>query len=520
MQVEHFLERSAARAPEKVALVCQNRRWTYAEIDAEASRLAALLRGRGLQSGDRVAIHMENSAAAVIAIFGALKAGGVFMMINPSTKAEKLAFMLNDSRAAALVCDARRAQVLAAVRHRLPHLSTIVIDGTPPAPFHDDPRLAPFSTPSNAGACHWGRRIDVDLAALIYTSGSTGVPKGVMLTHLNIVSAATSITTYLENVESDVILNALPLSFDYGLYQVLMAFMIGGTVVLERSFAYPHAVLERVTHERVTGFPVVPTMAAMLLQIDLRRYDLRSLRYITSTGAAFPKHHLLELRRLLPGVRIYSMYGLTECKRVSYLAPEDLEARPESVGQPMPNQEAYIVDEQDRRLWVGIGELVIRGSSVMRGYWERPEETARVLRLGPLPGERVLYTGDIFRMDADGYLYFIGRRDDIIKTRGEKVSPKEVENVLCGIEGVAEAAVFGVPDEMLGEAVGAAVTLKAHAMLTAADILRHCAERLEDFMRPRHVRIIDAMPKSPNGKVLKAAAAAMVLASAPRQGAA
>jgi long-chain acyl-CoA synthetase len=345
--------------------------------------------------------------------------------------------------------------------------------------------------------------IDLDLAALIYTSGSTGVPKGVMLSHANILSAAASITTYLDNTESDIILDVLPLSFDYGLYQVLMAFKIGGTIVLERGFTYPHAVLETLAREHVTGFPIVPTMLAMLLQHDLTRYDCSTLRYITSTGAALPPRHLLELRRLMPRVRIYSMYGLTECKRVSYLPPEQLETRPDSIGRGMPNEEVFLVDDSGRRIPSGIGELVVRGSNVMIGYWERPDETDAVLRLEPSGGDRVLYTGDVFRMDEDGFLYFVGRKDDIIKTTGQKVSPKEVENVLCALDGIGEAAVFGTPHDILGEAVTAVVTLRPGAGLNETDVLRHCAMHLEDFMVPRTVTFVSALPKNDNGKIAK-----------------
>src|SRR5204862_3207526 len=201
----------------------------------------------------------------------------------------------------------------------------------------------------------------IDLAALVYTSGSTGNPKGVMLTHLNMVSAATSITTYLENREDDIILSVLPLSFDYGLYQALMAFKIGGTLVLERSFTYPHAVLDRLVREKVTGFPLVPTMAAILLQMDLSQYDFSRVRYVTNTAAALPVEHIRRLRALFPHVTLYSMYGLTECKRVSYLPPDQLDIRPNSVGKGMPNEEVFVVDDEGRRVPPGVhGELVVR----------------------------------------------------------------------------------------------------------------------------------------------------------------
>jgi acyl-CoA synthetase (AMP-forming)/AMP-acid ligase II len=255
--------------------------------------------------------------------------------------------------------------------------------------------------------------------------------------------------------------------------------------------------------ERVTGFPLVPTISALLLQMDLGKYDLSSLRYVTNTAAALPTAHILELRQRLPHVRLYSMYGLTECKRVSYLPPEQIDRRPTSVGRGMPNEEVYVIDEQGNRLVSGIGELVIRGSNVMKGYWELPEETARMLRPGPLPGEMVLHSGDLFRMDEEGYLYFVGRKDDIIKTRGEKVSPREVENVLYELAGVAEAAVVGVPDAVLGQAVKAVLTLRDGATLGEQDVLRHCSRRLENFMVPKLVEFREAMPKTSTGKIDK-----------------
>jgi acyl-CoA synthetase (AMP-forming)/AMP-acid ligase II len=324
-----------------------------------------------------------------------------------------------------------------------------------------------------------------------------------MLTHLNIVSAATSITTYLENVDTDVILDVLPLSFDYGLYQVLMAFKTGATLVLERSFTYPHAVLETIVAEGVTGLPIVPTISAVLLQLDLRKYDLSRVRYVTNTAAALPTSHVFAFRDLLPHARLFSMYGLTECKRVSYLAPEQIDVRPTSVGKAMPNVEVYLVDEDGRRLDSGVGELVIRGANVMKGYWERPDETDRVLRQGPVPGERVLHSGDQFRIDEEGYLYFLGRTDDIIKTRGEKVSPKEIENVLYEMPEVAEAAVVGVPDPVLGHAVKAVLTPKEGASIDVQDVLRHCAERLENFMVPTVVEVRWDLPKTTTGKIDK-----------------
>ncbi|HZS49467.1 MAG TPA: AMP-binding protein [Bryobacterales bacterium] len=494
MQVETFLERSAEKSPEKTALVCGSRRLAYIEIERQSNRLAHALIRQGVRRGDRVAVQLENSPEAVVALFAILKAGAIFLVIHPSTKAEKLAYILNDCRACALITDSARIAGLEQQLSGLSHLKSIVLADAEWDRIVGD-SVSPDTPPEK-------QCIDIDLAALIYTSGSTGRPKGVMLTHLNIVSAATSITTYLENTPDDVILNVLPLSFDYGLYQVLMAFQIGGTLVLERSFTYPRAVLETMIREKVTGLPLVPTMAAILLQMDLSTYRFPALRYITNTAAALPVHQIAQLRKIFPHVKIYSMYGLTECKRVSYLPPDQIDIRPKSVGKAIPNEEVYIVDERGQRVGPGtVGELVIRGSNVMKGYWGLPEETEKVLKPGPMPGERVLYSGDLFQMDEEGYLYFVGRKDDIIKTKGEKVSPREVEEVLYGLEGIAEAVVIGVPDPVLGEAVKAVVTLRDGSAISEQEILRHCSRHLEDFMIPKFVEFRAALPKSANGKI-------------------
>jgi acyl-CoA synthetase (AMP-forming)/AMP-acid ligase II len=198
------------------------------------------------------------------------------------------------------------------------------------------------------------------------------------------------------------------------------------------------------------------------------------------------------------------MYGLTECKRVSYLPPDQIDVRPTSVGRGMPNEEVYIVDDKGQRVAPGvIGELVIRGSNVMKGYWELREETNKVLKPGPFPGEKVLHSGDLFRSDQEGYLYFVGRKDDIIKTRGEKVSPREIEDVIYGVDGVAEVAVIGVPDPVLGNAIKAVVSLRPGATVTQREILSRCREKLEDFMIPKLVEFQASLPKTDSGKISK-----------------
>lgn len=509
MLVQSFLERSAERFPGKTALVCGRQRLTYREVDQQANRLAQSLVAEGVERGDRVAVYLNNSVEAVISIFAILKAGGVFLTVNPTTKADKLSYILSNSRAKGIVMPGNKFHGLRSTLAEVPLLRTAwLVRGAGDEELSPGKRVVSMHSVlqdmDTSSELPVQKCIDIDLAALIYTSGSTGRPKGVMLTHLNIVSAATSITTYLENNSDDVILNVLPLSFDYGLYQVLMAFKIGGTIVLEQSFTYPYAIIETLIREKITGLPIVPTISAVLLQLDLSAVQFPHLRYMTNTAAALPTEHIRRIRDLFPTVKLFSMYGLTECKRVSYLPPDQIDIRPTSVGRGMPNEEVYIVDDGGRKVPPGvIGELVVRGSNVMKGYWELPEETDRMLKPGPLPGEKVLYTGDLFRMDEEGYLYFFGRRDDIIKTRGEKVSPKEVEDVLYAMPGIAEAAVIGLPDPVLGQAIRAVVTLREGAELTEQDVMRHCAERLESFMVPQSVVFQASLPKTASGKISK-----------------
>ena len=509
MLVQEFLEHSAACLPAKTALVTEKERFTYLDMEHQANSFALALIDAGVQRGDRVAIVLPNSVDAALAIFAVLKSGAVFVVLHATIKGDKLAYVLNNCRASAVVVSGSKLSEDDEWIRGTPHLRSIFVADGEPADFAFlDEHVKKAYSVREARTCGMHREppekkcIDVDLAALIYTSGSTGRPKGVMMTHLNVVSAANSITTYLENRSDEIVLNVLPLSFDYGLYQLLMMFKVGGTLILLNSFAFPHLVLQKIVDEGVTGFPIVPTISATLLQMNLSRYSFQKLRYITNTAAALPVEHIRKLRKELPQVQIYSMYGLTECKRVSYLPPDQIDIRPGSIGRGMPNEEVYIVDADNNRVEPGVvGELVIRGSNVMRGYWELPEETNRYLRPGPLPGEKVLYSGDYFYSDAEGYLYFVGRRDDFIKTRGEKVSPREIEEVLYGLEGVAEAAVIGVPDEMLGSAIVAVIVTKPGAIIHTQDVLYHCASRLEDFMIPKVVEFRASLPKTESGKV-------------------
>jgi amino acid adenylation domain-containing protein len=507
-QLHDYLHDSARRTPGKVALVAQGARVTYGELEVLSNALANTLVSRGVQRGDRVVVFADNSVEAVVAFWATLKANAVVSPINPLTKAEKLSYCLNDSRAAAMISDGHLAPVFAGPAARSQWLKTIVCSGAiDPALTRGLPVL-PWSQALEEGAADAPPPrlgLDVDLASIIYTSGSTGDPKGVMLTHRNMLTAATSISTYLELTSDEVILNVLPLAFDYGLYQLIMAVRMGARLVLERSFSFPVKVLEKVVEERVTGFPGVPTLFSMLAELKtLRDYDFSRVRFVTNTAAALPVKHITMLQEIFPAARIYSMYGLTECKRCSYLPPKELKRKPSSVGVAIPNTELWIVDEHDNRLGPDkVGQLVVSGATVMLGYWDKPEETAKRLRPGPLPGQKVLYTGDLCRFDDEGHLYFVGRMDDIIKSRGEKVAPKEVESALMNVAGVKEAAVIGLPDDLLGQAVKAFVVLEHGVTRTEKELQFECRKRLEAFMVPKQIVFVAELPKTTNGKIKK-----------------
>lgn len=505
---------SAAADGDKLAVITAEERVTYAELQERALRVAALLQARGVRRGDRVAIFLENSADTVASVYGALYAGAAFIVINPQTKEDKLHYVLADSGAAAVISEGRLARLVAGIvgseATALPALRALIHAGA----GGGEPVAAPgahagFAVVELAAATGTDvappGTIPLDLAALVYTSGSTGNPKGVMLTHQNMVFAQGSLVEYLRLDKSDRILNLLPLAFDYGLYQALMSVHLGATLVLERTFAFPAAIVKRVVEEGVTVFPGVPTVFATLLSLHRNSpVSMPSVRRFTNTAAHLPDEYVPGLLEMSPGALVYKMYGLTECKRVCYLEPELVLEKPLSVGKAIPGTETYVLGEDGKPVPPGVtGTLYVRGPHVMLGYWNLPEETAHMLKPGKYPGERVLCTHDQFRVDADGFLYFMGRSDDIIKTRGEKVSPVEVENALSTVPGVREVAVIGVPDELLGQAVRAFVVLDPGASFTEQAFKREALARLEGFMVPRDVLFVDDLPKTATGKVRK-----------------
>jgi len=516
--LHEYFDESVRKFPHKEALIFEERRYTYLEVYHLATALAHQLSELGLKRQDRVLIYMDNSPETVFSFYATMKAGGIFAIINPAVQVQKLAYIIRDCGPSIIIADSRKGDRVVEALNQANYSSTIIWCGSDhtaeksnnPNPSYQwnelvSSRIVEKVHESNSPDLSAGKTLDIDLAGLIYTSGSTGDPKGVMESHQNIISAARSIIQYLKNTPDDIILNTLPLSFDYGLYQVIMSLMFGGTLVLEKSFIFLSRILNKISREKVTGFPIVPTIVAMILKtINLSSFDLSSLRYLTNTGAAFPVEHIRHLRQMLPWVDIYSMFGLTECKRISYLDPAYIDSKPDSVGKAMPNCEVFIVDENGHQLDPGkTGELVVRGSNVMQGYWKAPELTAHTFRNMPGFREKLLFTGDYFKMDQEGFLYFLGRKDDMIKSRGERISAREIENIISQVEGVAECAVIGVEDEILGQAIKAFVVPKNNASVNPKNISSFCAQNLEPYSIPKYIELWDELPKTPHGKTDK-----------------
>ncbi len=480
------LRAAAIRVADKEAVVAGGRRLSYAELDRAADRLAAGLAERGVERGDRVALILANSVGAAIAVYGVLRAGAAIVPLNPGLKREKLAALLSHCGATALICDSSSATTARAAAADAGGVDLI-----------DDldalaGEIAPVRPP-----------LSVDLAAVIYTSGSTGEPKGVTLSHANMAFVADSIIEYLEMDENERILCVLQLSFGYGLYQLLTSVRAAGTLVLEAGFAFPGKIVQVLEQEQITTLPGVPTVFSVLLSLSgTAERELPHLTKLTNAGAGLPTAKVEALRRVFPAARLFLMYGQTECQRVCYLPVDQLNSRPDSVGIAIPGTEAWVENADGEPAAVGeIGELAVRGGHVMQGYWNDPEATEAKLRPGATPAERVLKTGDLFRADQEGFLYFVSRRDDIIKCRGLKVVPGEVEEVLYAHPGVKDAAVVGVADELLGEAVHAHVVAIEGAELDEMTLRRHCAVHLEDHLVPGRVLIHPELPRIGSGKV-------------------
>ena len=491
--------------PEKIAVIEADESYTYSDLYLQSTQLAHRLNERGLSKGDRVAIFLDNSWQTIVSIYATMYAGGVFVVINPQTKAGKLQYILEDCESKVLITARKYKKVVSPAINNNSFLSAILIKNYEQGCFSTDIPCEAFDGSEQRAPLDLVRVIPTDLAALIYTSGSTGFPKGVMQTHQSMFFTAWSLIEYLRMDENDRIFLVLPIAFDYGLYQVLMSVNLGATIILEQSFAYPAKIYTRIEETQPTVFPAVPTMYAHMIAAYQREpISFPSIKTITNTAAALHVDSVPWLHKIFPNALIFKMYGLTECKRVCYLEPELIDEKTSSVGKAIPGTETFLLSEDGKPVAANEpGILHVRGPHVMAGYWHQPERTEKMLVDGNLPGEKVLCTHDIFKMDDEGFLYFVSRSDDIIKSKGEKVSPTEVENILLKLESVLEAAVVGIADKTSGQSIAAFIVSEDKNNQNSNKIRMHCNNNMESFMVPSFIIFIDEMPKSPNGKIDK-----------------
>lgn len=499
---------SAKKDPLKTAVIVKDEEYSYGFLKERAEALAHYMVNAGIKKGDRIAIFMENSWQCIVSIYGITLSGGVFLIINPQTKADKLKYILEDSSAKILITATLLKKEFSQSLKGTKQIQHVIVSGDisniEKSDHFESISFENIILPQNQWAT-LPNIIPTDLAALIYTSGSTGFPKGVMMTHQSMVFTCWSLIEYLRLSEEDRIMLLLPLAFDYGLYQLLMSITIGGNLIVAQSFIFTASIYESIRKYKPTIFPGVPTIYAMMIASNKESgVSFDCIKKITNTAALLPGEYIPDLKRIFPNALIFKMYGLTECKRVCYLEPELIDLKPTSVGKAIPGTEVYLLSPEGNP--VGPGEpgiLHIRGPHVMVGYLNKEKLSKEMLVDGKLPGEKILCSNDWFKMDEEGFLYFQGRNDDIIKTRGEKVSPIEIENIIYKIAGVKEVAVIGIPDEIMGESISAFITIQNGISLNEGVIKRECIHHLESFMIPQKVIFLDEMPKSSNGKIDK-----------------
>lgn len=506
MLLHRLISTTASRLPAADAVQFRDDVWDYATLADKIEAVARGLAGLGLGRSERVATFLDKRFEFVLATFGAAAAGGVFVPVNPILKPAQVHHILTDCNVRILVTSAARLAGLAEVLHDCPDLRYVVlIDGDPGDFAIAGLDVLGLSEMEPAGRTH--PVIDTDMTAILYTSGSTGRPKGVVLSHRNMVAGAVSVSSYLENVPEDRILCVLPFSFDAGFSQMTTAFNVGACAVL-MNYLLPNDVVKTAGAQRITGLGGVPPLWNQLAALDWPGEAKASMRYFTNTGGHMPRATLDRLRASLPGAKPYLMYGLTEAFRSTYLPPSEVDTRPDSMGKAIPNAEILVVNDKGELCGPNEpGELVHRGALVSLGYWNDPERTA--VRFKPAPGqiaelpmtEYAVWSGDTVRMDEEGFLYFVGRRDDMIKSSGYRISPTELEEVIYSSGTVTEAVALGIPHPMLGQGIVIAATAPQGGALDPDAVIGACREALPQFMVPHAVVERETLERNPNGKI-------------------
>ncbi len=511
--MHHLLRESAAKYPEKIALIQESNRFTYKEVEEITHKLSYVLRNAGTDRGDRVGVFLNHSLDQALSFFGILKTGGVYVPINSLLLGDQVNHIAKDCQITGLILDSRRVDLLKKFLPDWDFMKFLVILGDIPKWINNLPFEAInfrdiLEQSSNASSLpDFG--IGADLAALLYTSGSTGMPKGVMVTHDNLIAGAMTVTTYLSNQHEDRLLGVLPLSFDAGLNQLTCCALLGMTYVM-KSFRFPGELVDVLMKERITGFAGIPTIWLLLLQEGSPVYKKKidNLRYITNTGGVLPVHAIEKLKMVFPKKQIFLMYGLTEAFRSTYLQPDELDKRPTSMGKAIPGAEILVVDKNGKLCGPNeAGELVHRGPTVALGYWGNIEKSKEVYRPNHFlpPGleetERLVYSGDLVKKDEEGYLYFVGRQDHMIKCYGHRISPSEIEDVIYSTGKAKLAAAIGIPDSVRGQSIKVFIVLNDNESLSEEELLDYCAKKLPQFMMPRYIEFMTDLPRTGSGKI-------------------
>lgn len=511
--VHELINHSVLNEPNKDALLFKSQKLSYLELQEQIDIIAASYRNIGVSRNDRIGLYLHKTIETVTSIFACSKAEAVFVPINPVLKAAQVEHIVNDCEIRVIITNKSRFRTLENSLCNLPSLTHIIlIDALETDREHfnsiDVLPWDAFTTKNN--------KLDTelsitgnDIAAILYTSGSTGKPKGVVLSHSNIVLGAQSVAQYLNNTREDVILAVLPLSFDYGLSQITTSFTVGASCVL-LDYLLPRDVIKAIDKFGVTGLAAVPPLWSQLCKLDWSKKVGRGIRYFTNSGGALSQTNLSQLRELMPNADPFLMYGLTEAFRSTYLPPNEIDKRKGSMGKAIPNAEVLVVRKDGTECAPNeVGELVHKGPLVSLGYWNDLDKTKQRFKPAPhkpngvILEEIAVWSGDSVTKDRDGYLYFVARQDEMIKTSGYRVSPMEIEEVLYQHEFVTETAVIGVPHDEFGQAVLAIVCTQSIEELTLIEknILQHCQKVLANYMVPRKVIVLSELPHNANGKI-------------------
>jgi len=473
-----------------IAVIDGQHRFTYSELIHQVEQFAATLQARGIQRGDHIAIYLQRSVESVVALFAVWSLGAVVVIINDVLKNRQVNYIIDHSETSFLITDNRLVASLTEV------------------PLSID-RIVMVDTEKSTGQKFIPTRIiGTDLALIIYTSGSTGMPKGIMLSHTNLISGAHIISDYLHLTQDEIIISLLPFSFDYGLNQLLTALLVSGTLVIQRS-VLPADICNTLNRERVTGMGAVPMVWQQLAggRSPFIKTQFPHLRYITNTGGRMPESITKLFRQAHPHVQIYLMFGLTEAFRSTYLPPDQVDVRPSSIGKAIPNVELLVLNERGELCKPGEeGELVHRGANIAMGYWRDPENTAKRFRPAPFQQgkggqpEIAVYSGDYVKTDEEGYIYFIGRKDQMIKSNGMRVSPEEIEDCIFASQMVKHAVAFSIPFDDVKNNIIIALVPSDPLSFSEKELHLYCKMQMPEYMRPDILWTLERFPETSSGK--------------------